>query len=309
MRVIFFGTSAFAVPSLEQLVQRGQTLVACVTQPDRPQGRGLGLEPSPVKRAAERLGVPLLQPDRLQAGTFEPLQPDAGVVVAYGKLIPPWLLALPRHGMLGVHPSLLPAYRGAAPVAWALLRGERTTGVTIFRLNERLDAGEILAQQPVEIGPAEDAEQLTERLARLGAEALAGVLADLSDGRARPVPQEDARATVAPKLTKAQGQVDWQQPAQALERLVRATVPWPGATTAWHGQPLKICKAVACASAGSAAAPGTVVRAGPDGLDVAAGDGLLRLLEVQPAGRRRMPVQEFLAGHPLKIGEILGGEK
>ncbi len=305
MRVIFFGTSAFAVPSLEQVVQRGHAVVACVTQPDRPQGRGLVVEPSPVKRAAERLGLPLLQPERLDAAAFQPLQPDAGIVIAYGKLIPPWLLALPRHGMLGVHPSLLPKYRGAAPVAWALLNGERTTGVTIFRLNARLDAGELFAQRTVEIAQDEDAERLTERLARLGAEVLAQVLDDVAAGRGQATPQDDAQATVAPKLTKAQGWMMWDQPAAVLERVVRATVPWPGAATEWRGQPLKIWKAVAQDGI-SGAAPGTVIRAAADGVDIAAGAGVLRLLEMQPAGRRRMPVKEFLAGYSLQAGDRLG---
>lgn len=311
MRVIFFGTSAFAVPSLERLAASAHPVVACVAQPDRPQGRGLAVEPSPVKSAALRLGLPLLQPDRLEAITVEPLQPDLGVVAAYGKLIPRPLLGLPRHGMVGVHPSLLPKYRGAAPVAWALLNGERTTGVTIFRLDDRLDAGELVSQRTVEIDAAEDAATLTDRLARLGAEELLQALERIASGRAVFTPQAEAQATMAPKLTKAQGRIEWNQPADVIERLVRATVPWPGAATEWRGAPVKVWKAAAQERASSAGAspPGTVVQAAPEGLGVATGQGLLVITEVQPAGRRRMSVREFLAGHPLKIGEIFGGGK
>jgi methionyl-tRNA formyltransferase len=309
MRIIFFGTAEFAVPSLEHLANPtgGQTVVMCVTQPDRPQGRGLGVEPSPVKRAAARLGLPLMQPSRLQAALFETLQPEAGVVAAYGQLIPTELLALPTHGMLGVHPSLLPKYRGAAPVAWAILNGEATTGVTIFRLNERLDAGAILSEQAVPIEAGEDAEALTSRLARLGAGALLGTLQAMAAGQVRVRAQDESSASLAPKLTKAQGQIDWQSPAEFIDRLVRATIPWPGAATTWRGGALKIWSAgVGERGANAAAVPGTVIDVTAETLAVATGRGTLVIREVQPAGKRRMRVREFLAGHPIKIGDILG---
>lgn len=307
MRVIFFGTSAFAVPSLERLAGSRHAVVLCVTQPDRRQGRGLRPEPSPVKQAAVRLGLPLAQPDRLEAGAFRALQPEVGVVVAYGKLIRRELLELPAHGMLGVHPSLLPAYRGAAPVAWALLKGETTTGVTIFRLNEQLDAGEWLLQRSVIVEPDENAEGLTARLAALGAEELLRGIDLLAAGQAAFTPQQDAAASVAPKLTKAQGRIDWCQPAETIACLVRATAPWPGASTTLKGESLKIWQARADASPGhEQAPPGAIVRAGPEAIRVATGRGLLELIEVQPAGRRRMTVKEFLAGRPIHVGDILG---
>jgi len=309
MRVIFFGTAEFAVPSLEQLASpsSGQRIVMCVTQPDRPQGRGLGVEPSPVKRAAMRLGLPLTQPSRLQAVLFDTLQPEVGVAVAYGQLVPSELLALPAHGMVGVHPSLLPKYRGAAPVAWAILNGEATTGVTIFRLNERLDAGAILSEQMVTIEPGEDAEVLSSRLARLGAEALLHTLEMMANGQIHDRAQDESRASLAPKLTKAQGQVDWQRPAEFIDRLVRATIPWPGAATTWRGGTLKIWSTgIGERASNAAAVPGMVVDVTAETLGVATGQGMLIIREVQPAGKRRMSVREFLAGHPITIGERLG---
>ena len=301
-----FGTAAFAVPALEQLVAGRHTVVRCVTQPDRPQGRGLLREPSPVKQAALRLGLPLEQPERPEAALFEGLPSDIGVVVAYGQLIRRDLLALPPHGMLGVHPSLLPKYRGAAPVAWALLHGETATGVTIFRLNERLDAGDLVLQRRVAIEPHEDAQALTGRLAQAGAQALVEALAAIAEGRARFEPQDESQASLAPKLTKAQGRIDWEAPADAIERLVRATIPWPGASTTWRDIPLKVWRAAVGAEEPRQAPPGTVVRSGQGVVGVATGRGTLELLEVQPADRRRMGVAEFLAGHPGEVGERFG---
>ena len=306
MRVIFFGTSAFAVPSLERLVERRHEIVACVTQPDRPRGRGLQPGASPVKEAAVRLHLPLLQPPRPEAGSLAPLRPDVGVVMAYGQLIGKDLLELPVHGMMGVHPSLLPKYRGAAPIAWALLNGDAATGVTIFRLNERLDAGEVLLQERAAIQPGERADALTERLAHLGADALVRALDQLASGTAHGVPQDDAQASLAPKLTKAQGRIEWRQPAEAIERLIRATSPWPGASTPWLGSLLKVVGARVDDPRARRETPGTVIDAGPSGLVVANGQGTLAITDVQPPARRRMSVQEFLAGHPMKVGERLG---
>ena len=288
------------MPSLERLAAR-QQVTLCVTQPDKPQGRGLKLEPSPVKVAARRLGVPLRQLERLDRAVVEESGVELGVAVAYGMLIPREVLAAPRHGLLGVHPSLLPKYRGAAPVAWAILNGETMTGVTVFRLNERLDAGEILVQETVRIEPEEDAQALAERLAHLGADALMRAVDMIDTGRVAFRPQDDTAAIMAPKLTKAQGRVEWAAPAETLARLIRALVPWPGATTEWHGQSVKLW--AASATAGPAAAPGTVVSVGPEAIVVATGQGLLAIRALQPAGRRRMAVQEFLAGHHVNVGD------
>ncbi len=308
MRVIFVGTAAFAIPSLKRLAASRHTVALCVTQPDRPQGRGLSLSPSPVKCAAQEYGLPLSQPERLRADLFASVHPDVGVVAAYGQLIRKDLLALPPHGMLGVHPSLLPTYRGAAPVAWALLNGETATGITIFRLSERLDAGEIASQRTVAIEPGEDAEGLTMRLAHEGADELLRVLEAMDAGRATWRAQDESQATLAPKLTKAQGRIDWSQDAEVIARVVRATVPWPGATTAWKGAALKIWNASVSDAAATPqpAGAGTVVRVTADAVEVMAGRGVLALREVQPAGRRRMSAREFLAGHKLSVGDRLG---
>ena len=310
MRVMFFGTSAFAVPSLERVVAH-HTVTVCVTQPDRPQGRGLVPEPSPVKRTALQLGLPLLQPERLQIGLFEGLKSDVGVVAAYGQLIRQDLLQLPTWGMLGVHPSLLPKYRGAAPVAWAILNGETTTGLTIFRLNEQMDAGEWLVQETIPIEAQETTEGLTERLAHRGAEVLLRALELLEKRTATFQAQEDSAATFAPKLTKTQGRIDWQQPAESIVRLVRATMPWPGASTSWQGSALKLWSvatqaAPASCSCESPAAPGTVVEVSPESLAVATGRGTVKITEIQPAGRRRMSAREFLAGRSIKVGDRFG---
>jgi len=311
MRVVFFGTASFAVPSLERVVAGRHEVAMCVTQPDRPQGRGLAPAPSPVKQSAQRLGLPLMQPERLSAPLFDAVGADVGVVAAYGQLIRPDLLALPRLGMLGVHPSLLPKYRGAAPVAWALLRGERTTGVTIFRLNEALDAGDIVMRQALPVEPGEDADALTLRLATLGAEQLARALDALAQGRAVFTPQDEAQASLAPKLTKSHGHIDWRQPAELIDRLVRAMVPWPGASTQWQGQPLKVwaTRPVPGTEVPGTEVPGTVVKVEPEALVVMTGQGTLALRELQLPGRRRMRVKEFLAGHPVCLGERLGSDK
>ncbi len=305
MRVVVFGTSVFAVPSFEQVAAR-HDVVLCVTQPDRPQGRGLSLKPSPVKRAALRLNVPLIQPERLTAGELAGLQADVGVLVSYGQLVRREVLAVPTHGVLGVHPSLLPKYRGAAPIAWAILNGETATGVTIYRLNERLDAGEMLCQREVPMAPDEDTGRLTERLAQIGAEELLHGLDVLASGHARFRPQDDSQATVAPKFAKAQGRINWTQPAEQIARMIRAMTPWPGATAAWQGQPLRLWAAAADETNASGAVPGQVVRVAPDAVVVGTGGGTLTVTEVQLAGKRRMRVSEFLIGHPMKPGDVLG---
>ena len=304
MRVVFFGTSAFAVPSLEQLVASGHTVMSCITQPDRRQGRGLQAEPSPVKHAAQRLRLPVLQSDKPTAPSIAALNPEIGIVMAYGQIIPPDVLAVPLHGMIGVHPSLLPRYRGAAPVAGALLAGDTTTGVTIFRLVPALDAGDILRQQTIPITPEESCEQLTQRLAILGAQELVRTLEEIAGGHVTAVPQDEAAATYAHKLTKAQGHIDWRMPAAQIVRLIRATQPWPGAATLFKGQPLKLLSAHVVAS--SRATPGTVIRVDGEHIHVASGEGAVVLTDVQLAGRRRMRVKEFLAGHAIHVGDQLG---
>jgi methionyl-tRNA formyltransferase len=308
MRVIFFGTSDFAVPSLQRLAGSRHEVVLCVTQPDRPQGRGLRRQPSPVKQAAEALNLPLAQPEHLDATICEGRAAAVGALAAYGQMVGPDVLGSFPHGMVGVHPSLLPKYRGAAPVCWAILNGETRTGVSIFKMNERLDAGDILLQESVDILPREDAAALTGRLAVHGADMLLRALDGLAEADIQPRPQDDAEATYAPKLTKAQGAIDWTQPADVIERLVRAMTPWPGATTSWKGEAVKILRAVPrIGEIPAGAAPGSVITVESDRLVITAGRGAVEILDVQPAGRRRQSARQFLAGHRLKPGDLLGG--
>lgn len=314
--MLFFGTNEFALPSLERLVEQRQEVLACVTQPDRPQGRGLKRRPSPVKVAAQRLRLPIEEPEDLRRALahWHALQPDAGVVISYGKLVPPELLALPAHGMLGVHPSLLPKYRGASPIAWPLLQGDAATGVTVFRLNERLDAGDIAHQREVAVAPGENAVTLSDRLSRLGAELLGQTLEELERGTATFHAQDERLASYAPKLKKSQGRVDWGQSACAIDRLARAMTPWPGAYTHWQGKILKIWK-TSCRDqhdaplAPPAAGPGTITAADAQGIAVAAGQGEVLIHELQLAGKRRMSAQEFLAGHPMRVGSRFASDE
>lgn len=308
MRVMFFGTAAFAVPSLEALSTRHE-VVCCVTQPERPQGRGLTKQPSPVKRAAQQLGLAVEEPDRLallyQRAVH--LAPDVGVVIAFGRLIPSSWLALPRHGMFGVHPSLLPQYRGASPIPQAILNQDSTTGVTIFRLNQDVDAGDIALQRELLLDERATAEELSMRLAVVGAELLLETFTRLEQDRLVLHPQRHEAATYAPKWSKADGHVDWRQDAAALNCLVRAAVPWPGAYTTWHGTVLKVWRTDYDDTAQTPTTPGTVQQASADGIVVATGKGLLHIRELQLAGGRRMTAKEFLAGHQIHVGDLFGG--
>ncbi len=303
------GTSSFAVPSLERLCTSTHGVLAVVTQPDRPQGRGRRISPSPVKQTALAYGLPVLQPQRARDPAFladlKAIAPDIIVVVAYGQLLPPKLLALPPKGCVNVHASLLPKYRGAAPVNWALIHGERVTGVTIMLMDESLDTGPILLQVAQDIDPADNAQTLQDRLARLGAETLLQALAGLASGTLKPVPQEHEQATYAPKLRKEDGHVRWQQSAVDIANLIRGVTPWPGALTTHAGKPLRIWRAMARA-AEAEETPGTVAQIDRQGVWVATGDGYVVLQEVQPAGRRRMDAGAYARGHGLRVGDVLG---
>ena len=306
MRLVFFGTSAFAVPHLERLAACGHQILRCVTQPDQPQGRGLRPQPSPVKQAALRLQMAVDEPRDwpAAAAAYQALRPELGVVISYGRLIPRALLALPAHGMLGVHPSLLPRYRGASPIVWPLLNGDAMTGVTVFRLTERMDAGDVLLQRPEPIAPRDTSDSLSARLASIGAELLAEGVAAIEQGTAAFRPQDEGAATCTTKLTKAHGRLRWTDDASVLDRQIRALNPWPGTVASWQGEPLKILVADLGPAAPSAA-PGTVLAADADGIRVAAGRGSIVIHELQRSGGRRLTAREFLAGHPLRAGERL----
>jgi methionyl-tRNA formyltransferase len=305
------GTPEFAVPSVAALLEGGHEVAAVVTQPDRPAGRGQTVRASAVKRFALERGLPVEQPEKLRdpavVERLRALAPEAIVVAAYGKILPKSILDLPPRGAINVHGSLLPKYRGAAPIQRALLAGETVTGITIMQMNERMDAGDILLQREVPIRPDDTGGSLQERMAVVGAEALVETLGRLLRGEIQPIPQRDEEATLAPMIRKEQGEIDWRRSADEIERAVRAFQPWPGAYTLHRGKLLKIQRAaVGDAAVSAGGEPGTIVRASADAIEIATGDGLLRILDLQPEGRRRMAAREALAGHLVRDGERLG---
>jgi methionyl-tRNA formyltransferase len=314
MRLIFLGSAAFAVPTLEALLAAGHDVCLVVSQPDRPAGRGRRLAPPPLARFAAETGLPLLQPPGLKdpdvQAQLAALQPAAMVVVAYGRLLPAAVLALPPLGCLNVHPSLLPRHRGPSPVAGALLAGDLETGVTVMLLDERMDAGPILVQERTRIGADEDAVTLESRLATAGARLLVQALPDWAARVLRPIPQDEGAATYTTLLRKEQGRLDWSAPADQLARQVRAFAGWPGAFTSWRGAALKVLRVTALDDAPPDLAPGTVYRVtGEDGsraLACRAGRGGLRLDLVELPGRRPMTGWALAQGHADIVGAQLG---
>jgi methionyl-tRNA formyltransferase len=303
LRVVFLGTPAFAIPSLEGVLASGAELVAVVCQPDRPKGRGLELQPPPTKVWAEARGLPVHQPEKVRNGRLrallEPYAPDLLVVTAYGRILPKEVLDLPPLGALNGHASLLPRYRGAAPIQWAVARGETTTGVTVMQMDEGLDTGDIRLVRTLEIGEDETAAGLHDRLAALAGDALREAIELLSRDALPRTPQDHAQATLAPLLSKEDAELDWTRPARELVWRVRGFTPWPGTVLRLAGRPLKVHAARAVEGRGE---PGTVVEA-DDVVRMATGDGLLELVEVQPEGKRRMGVRDFLGGHRLVVGD------
>jgi len=306
MRMIFMGTAPFACPTLRTLLASPHQIMAVVTQPDRPRGRGQQAAASAVKALALAHHLTILQPASLRpaavVGALAALQPDIIVVVAYGNLLPPAVLALPSYGCINLHASLLPKYRGAAPVNWALMHGETVTGYTIMQMDEHLDTGPILWREECAITPEEDAVSLGTRLAEAGAEGMSKVLTALECGTLTAQPQPESGASYAPKLTRELGRLHWQQPAVTLHNLVRALVPWPGATTGWRDTEVKIWR-TRVRAAPAASPPGTITAVLPEGLCVACGAEQLLIQELQPASRRRMSAREFVQGYRAQPGE------
>jgi methionyl-tRNA formyltransferase len=309
LRVLFFGTPDFALVTLDALLRSRHRVVGVVTQPDKPRGRGQRITESPVKQRAQPAGLPILQPLRLNdessLNQMAALDPDLGVVAAYGRILTDRVLAMPRLGLLNVHGSVLPQYRGAAPVHRAVIAGDTDTGVTIMRVVQALDAGPMLAVARRPIGPDETSEQIEQALAHLGADLLVTTIDELLSGRIRETPQDETLATYAKRLTKDDGIVDWSWTADRLHNLIRGLHPWPHAFTFLHQRRVILHRSSVAAVLPPNADPGTVLEAHGDRLMVATGGGALDLLEIQAEGKRKMPVREFLAGHSVAVGERL----
>jgi methionyl-tRNA formyltransferase len=312
LRIIFMGTAELSCASLEKLAQdKNFCVLAVVTQPDKPKGRDLKLTPSPVKVLAQKLNLPVLQPLKARDEPFiaelRALAPDLIVVIAYGQILPPAILDLPRHGCLNVHTSLLPKYRGAAPIQWAIANGDPETGVTVMKMDAGLDTGPIVSLRRTAILPSDDSQILHDRLAQLGADLLVETIPDYVAGKIPPQPQPAEGSTYAAKIKKEDGHIDWTQPAEKIWNRLRAFTPWPGAFTFLKSEPkphlLKIWKTEVVEKNGR---PGEILSADKSGIVVACGEKTLQILELQREGGKRLTAEQFLAGFPLKPGLKLG---
>jgi len=311
LRIVFLGTPDFAVPSLEALIASRHDVVAVVSQPDRPKGRGQQLQPTPTKISAAAHGIPVLQPARIRDDAFlqsiRDLRPDLGVVVAFGRILPDALLAIPRLGMINVHASILPRYRGAAPIQRAVLAGDAETGVSIMRVVTELDAGPVFSIARAAIPPDATSGDMAGVLASLGAAELGPIVDALGAGQAVETPQDHALATLAPKIAKDEGVIDWAEPAARVHDKVRGMQPWPLASTTLNGERLVVRRSRVTALDAHDMAPSAIVRAHGDDLTVACGGGTaLQILQIQPEGRRTMSAREFLAGRGPLEGARLG---
>jgi methionyl-tRNA formyltransferase len=309
LKIIFMGTPDFAVPSLRALHDSGHEVLAVVTQPDRPKGRGRKLAPPPVKQAALRFGYPVLQPETVRTHEFHEamrrLAPELFVVAAFGQILPQSLLDIPTRGSINVHASLLPRFRGAAPIQWTIINGDRETGVTTMMMDKRMDTGDILLQETTEVGPRETADELHDRLKEMGARTLIRTLQRLQDGTLERIPQNPERATYAPMLKKSDGQIDWSLPAEQIERLIRGLNPWPGAYTFSNGMRLKIFKA-SVQPRESGVIPGTILECIFGELCISTGKGILAIQEIQGESGKRLAIEDFLCGCRLPDGTCLG---
>ncbi len=301
------GTPEFAVPSLRALIDSGNEVAAIVAQPDKPKGRGRRLAPPPVKKAAEEHNIPVLQPAKIRTGEFleqlEKINPDLICVAAYGKILPKAVLDLPRFGCINVHASLLPRYRGAAPINWAIVRGEKVTGVTTMQMDEGMDTGDILLEREMQIEEDDTGETLSEKLSVAGAELLMETIRELESGNLNPRKQDDSTATYAPMLKKEDGRIDWEKPAEEVRSLVRGMLPWPGAFTYLGGKLLKIYSVVVSEGEGK---PGEVLMSERGIIRVSSGRGSVDIRELQLEGGKRLDARAFLAGRKIEAGTILG---
>jgi methionyl-tRNA formyltransferase len=312
--IIFMGTPEYAVPSLEKLVEHGYAVKAVVTQPDRPKGRGRKPVSPPIKEVAQRFGLPVFQPEKASDGSFcttvQDLDPDLFVVVAFGQVLKKVLLNIPRWGSLNIHASLLPKYRGAAPIQWAVINDDSETGLTAMRMDEGLDTGPILFQESIPIDPDETAGELHDRLSRLSGDVLVKTIDGLIAHRLIPTAQDNALATYAPKIDRGMSRVTWARSARSISALIRGLDPWPGAVTLAGGKEIKLFSARVEERDGpdvhQKRIPGRVAACSAEGLLVETGEGTVRIRDLQAPGKRRLPASEFLRGFPINEGTVLG---
>ncbi|MCM1267709.1 MAG: methionyl-tRNA formyltransferase [Bacteroidales bacterium] len=324
MKLVFMGTPDFAVGALEALIEAGHQIAAVVTQPDKPKGRGKEVQMTPVKACAVSHGIPVFQPVKIRepeaVETLRSYQADIFVVAAFGQILSEEILAMPQYGCVNIHASLLPRYRGAGPIQWAIINGEKITGVTIMQMDKGLDTGDMLFRTEVEIAPDETADTLHDKLSAAGARLIVEALAKIEAGDVTPVKQNDEDSCYAKMLNKSMGKIDWRMEAEKLDCLIRGLISWPGASTLFRGKTLKIWQEEPVLEQDMAAweaaqgqeqggfakdaPPGTVVRVEKDAFYVQTGKGVLKVLEVQPEGKKRMAVKDFLLGYPIKAGEM-----
>lgn len=304
-RIIFMGTPAFACPTLQTLIDRNENVIAVFTQPDRPKGRGQKLQPPPVKELAATCNIPVFQPPKVRVPEvieqIRELKPDLIVVVAFGQILPKALLEIPPQGCVNVHASLLPRYRGAAPLNWCIVNGETETGVTTMLMDVGLDTGPMLLKKATPLDPDEDIHCLHDRMSLLGAQLLSETLDGLKAGRITPEPQDDNQSCYAPLLKKEHGLIDWHNPARAVHNQVRGLAAWPGTISWLDGSPFKLYRTAVAQGSGT---PGTVIAVSKEGIEVACGEGSLIIKELQAPGSRKMDAGSFLAGHPIPVGTI-----
>ena len=309
MRIIFMGTPDFSVPTLEALVASEHEVAAVVTQPDKPKGRGKEIHMSPVKECALKHNIPVYQPVRARDEAFveemRTLKPDAMVVIAFGQILPKSLLDLPKYGCVNIHASLLPKYRGAAPIQWAVINGDEETGITTMMMDVEMDTGDMLEKTVIKLNPDETGGSLFDRLSLLGGDLILSTLSKLEKGEITPQPQDHAQATYVKKISKSMGDIDWTMDAVSIERLVRGLNPWPSAFTRWNGKMLKIWEAKVPPDPETKAPCGSVISASDEGLKIQTGNGVLCVTSLQLEGKKRMDTAAFLRGYQVESGCIM----
>lgn len=310
MKIVFMGTPEFAIPSLDMLVKEGYDVVAVVTQPDKPKGRGNKMCPPPVKEYAMEHGIEVLQPDKVKTEEFtekiREINPDLMITAAYGKILPKSVLDIPKYGCINVHGSLLPKYRGAAPIQWSIINGDKVTGITTMYTDVGMDTGDMLLKGEIEITEDMTASELHDKLSVLGAEVLKETLKKLKDGTLERIPQTDSEATYAAMMTKELGCIDWTKSAKEIHNLVRGTNPWPGSYTFYCGNKMKVWVTSVMSEDEHNLKPGTILKVSKDGMVVACGKGKLNIKDIQFDNSRRMSIEEYICGHKINEGEILG---